>query len=70
MNPTETPPAPPTSLVIPIIMITDEKRRIIMQLNKLKPTAERSHLHGELVGKISMLEWLESEIANNKRVKK
>ena len=52
---------PPTKLVIPIATLREEKKRYITALNKFQPSAERSHAHGVLVGKIEVLEWLESE---------
>lgn len=52
----------PSVLVIPIATLRKEKKRYITALNKFQPSAERSHAHGVLVGKIEVLEWLESEI--------
>lgn len=57
----------PTKLVIPISLVHEEKKRAIMALNKFEPSAERSHAHGVVLGRIEMLEWLESEIDKGRR---
>ena len=51
----------PTKLVIPISLLSEEKKRNILALNKFEPSAMRSHAHGVVLGRIEVLEWLESE---------
>ena len=58
---------PPTKLVIPISLLSEEKKRNILALNKFEPSAMRSHAHGVVLGRIQALEWLEAEIEKGRK---